>query len=163
MRPGPDLSKGRYFILLPHLPMQLQQCNGNAASVDSGAHNVATAAQGHAVSHGGDSGLHAHNPATTAQAHAVGGDSGPPAHNMDPTTLFLHFQLFSTLGLSLKYPPIYQASTVNFTWSNFILPLAVFRNAAKWMRKCDLDTSGNSASSELSVPPVSNQVSIGIY
>jgi hypothetical protein len=107
-----------------------------------------TGASPHAV--GGDSGL---------QAHAVGGNSGPPAHHMDPTTLFLHFQSISTSGLlSLKYPPIYQAFTVNFAWSNFILPLAVFRRAAQRMRKCDLDisTSSNTRLSEFNVPPVSS-------
>lgn len=102
--------------------------------------------------------------ATTTQAHAVGGDSGPPAQNMDPTTLFLHFQSISTSGLlSLKYPPIYQAFTVNFAWSNFILPLAAFRNHAKKMRKCDLDTpdSGGIQLSQLSLPAVSSSEASG--
>jgi hypothetical protein len=133
--------------------------------------------QGHAI--GGDSGLQAHagggdqgfqahggDGNAGLQAHAVGGDSGPPAHNMDPTTLFLHFQSISTSGLlSLNYPPIYRAFTVNFAWSNFIIPLTPFRHAAQRMRKCDLDTptSTNVRLSQLSVPPVSsNEAPAGI-
>jgi hypothetical protein len=119
--------------------------------------------QAHAA--GGDSGPPAHHAATTVQAHALGGHSGPPAHNMDPITLFLHFQSISTSGLlSLKYPPIYQAFTVNFAWSNFILPLTVFRNVAKRMRKCNLDasTSSTAGSSQSSIPSVSSETPVGI-
>jgi hypothetical protein len=125
--------------------------------------HATTTVQAHAA--GGDSGPAAHNATTTVQPHAVGGNSGPPAQNMDPITLFLHFQSISTSGLlSLKYPPIYQSFTVNFAWSNFILPLAIFRSAAKRMRKCDLDTTSSSSStlSQLSVPPVSSGPSTGI-
>jgi hypothetical protein len=98
--------------------------------------------------------------ATTVQSHAAGGDSSPPAHNMDPTTLFLHFQSISASGLlSLKYPPIYRSFAVNFAWSNFIIPLAPFRHAAKRMRKCDLDTPtpGDTQLSQPSIPIVSSE------
>ena len=93
---------------------------------------------------------------TTAEGHVAAGHSNPPVHRLDPTTVFLHFQSISTTGLlSLNYPPIYQAFTVNFAWSNFIIPLGAFRRAAERMRKCDLPapTPGTTQFSPSSLPP----------
>ena len=66
-------------------------------------------------------------------------DPGPSLSRMDPIALFLHFQFISTTGLlSLKYPAIYRAFTVNFAWANFILPIQSFIRAAQRSRKCTL-------------------------
>ena len=81
----------------------------------------------------------AHDGLTAAQAHVGSSSSGPPASRMDPTALFFYFQSVSTNGLlSLNYPPVYRAFTVNFAWANLILPISSFRRAAEHMRKCDL-------------------------
>ena len=106
-----------------------------------------------------------HTPtATQAQVQAPSNGHGPPVGRMDPIALFLHFQDISSSGLlSLRYPPIYRAFTVNFAWANFILPIHAFKKAAQGMRKCNLNEDPAGRSSTLTataVPPVgSGQIS----
>jgi len=72
--------------------------------------------------------------------------AGPPAPRMESITLFLHFQSVSTSGLlSLDYPPLYRAFTLNFAWANFLLPIKAFRRRAQRMRLCDLPTPASRA------------------
>jgi hypothetical protein len=52
----------------------------------------------------------------------------------DPVSLLLHFQFISNTGLlSISYPSIYQAFTLNFAWANFIFPIGSFLTAASQM------------------------------
>jgi hypothetical protein len=102
--------------------------------------------------------------ATQAQVQAPSNGHGPPVGRMDPIALFLHFQDISSSGfLSLRYPPIYRAFTVNFAWANFILPIHVFKKAAQGMRKCNLneDPAGSSTLTATAVPPVGSGQIIG--
>jgi len=99
-------------------------------------------------------------PHTTAETTTPTSHSGPPVGRMDPITLFLHFQSISSTGLlSLSYPSVYQAFTVNFAWANFILPLSSFRKAAAHMRKCDVNNGD--ASESFAIPPVSSGSGLG--
>ena len=102
--------------------------------------------------------------ATQAQVQVPSNGHGPPVGRMDPIALFLHFQDISSSGLlSLRYPPIYQAFTVNFAWANFILPIHAFKKAARGMRKCNLneDPAGHSTFTGAAVPPVGSGQTIG--
>ena len=52
--------------------------------------------------------------------------------DISPFTLLLHFQSISTSGfLSISYAPIYQYFTFNFSWANLIIPLDLFKSAAR--------------------------------
>ena len=84
------------------------------------------------------------------------GHSSPPAGRMDPTAVFLHFQFVSSTGLlSVDYPSLYRAFTINFAWANLIIPLHAFRNAAAKMRRCNVSGS-NSV-----IPPVGSGSGLG--
>jgi hypothetical protein len=62
---------------------------------------------------------------------------------MDPLMLFFYLQSIATNGLlSLDFPDIYRAFTVNFAWANFILAISSFEQKAERMRKCNLDPAG---------------------
>jgi hypothetical protein len=118
------------------------QGSGHAVQASSASPHATTTANAHTT--------------TTAEGHVAAGHSNPPVHRLDPTTVFLHFQSISTTGLlSLNYPPIYKAFTVNFAWANFIIPLGAFRRAAERMRKCDLPapTPDTTQFSLSSLPP----------
>jgi hypothetical protein len=91
--------------------------------------------------------------------------NGPPAARMDSITLFLHFQFIATSGLlSLNYPPLYRAFTLNFAWANFIVPIGAFRRQATRMRLCNLPTavSADSATPSVSTTPPPPELSYGI-